>query len=491
MSLLGLPSDILIIVLENLDSLHDLSSVALTCQSLHALVEDFGWAAYLRSHEHPSFSLSCANSTWKPRTRLRYDTLADHAWSTVEFLARPLSPPWQGKLQPSLAINTSRLVVGAGRLIYSYTFSHSEISSAPSVYFEGSCTVSDRRDRGRDITSLAFVSDGGMDRTLIVGFADGAVQRFVIEPYTTKNHSHIKVREQITNDTFPYHGGDLIESISSSGQHALSLSSSGKAVVFDGSDNPSMSDGIHLQSRSWSSYLSMSSSTSYAAFGTSSATPLAIHPLSETGLSPLPSSLLAPSARHAVTHSAKSLAVYGITTAPASAPWGVSEQIIVSGWYDGFVRVHDLRASTHIHDTDTHGPAPLPPVMSLHDPWSTQPIYCVSAGGGSSSYIAAGSARHSVVSFWDFRYPNDGWSVHAPGNDSSPVYSIVLESSRLFGATQSRAFVYDFGPSVTEHTYPSLPRPRYPDEALQLKKNSRGIDYYVTKYKHDRNAEVF
>jgi hypothetical protein len=37
-----------------------------------------------------------------------------------------------------------------------------------------------------------------------------------------------------------------------------------------------------------------------------------------------------------------------------------------------------------------------------------------------------------------------GWSVYAPGNDRSPVYTVILESSRLFGATESRPFVYDF-----------------------------------------------
>jgi len=121
----------------------------------------------------------------------------------------------------------------------------------------------------------------------------------------------------------------------------------------------------------------------------------------------------------------------------------------------------------------------------LCDPWSFEPIYTVSCGGGSSSHIAAGSARHSVVSFWDVRSPKLGWSVHAPGNDPSPVYKIILESSRLFGATESRSFVYDFGPGVTEDTYPRL---QEGIRGLRPKKGSNGVSFYVTKYYHSSGS---
>jgi hypothetical protein len=83
-------------------------------------------------------------------------------------------------------------------------------------------------------------------------------------------------------------------------------------------------------------------------------------------------------------------------------------------------------------------------VLTLANSWSIEPIYSVSSGGGAGSHIAAGSARHSLVSFWDVRSPAGGFSVHAPLNDPSPVYSLILESSRLFGVTQSRPFVLDF-----------------------------------------------
>jgi len=181
-------------------------------------------------------------------------------------------------------------------------------------------------------------------------------------------------------------------------------------------------------------------------------------------------------------------AVYGITRAPPSSPWGSSPQILVSGWYDGPVRCYDLRSSSRFASHPTtpmtqRDPAPLRPMLRLHDPWSYESTYSVSCGGGSGSFIAAGSARHSVVSFWDVRFPAAGWSVHAPHNDRSPVYQVILESSRLFAATESRPFVYDFGPGVTKETYPHLS----PSQANRLRhKKGSSVDYYTTKYHHHR-----
>jgi WD40 repeat protein len=174
-----------------------------------------------------------------------------------------------------------------------------------------------------------------------------------------------------------------------------------------------------------------------------------------------------------------SSAVYGLTQAPLSSPWGSSPQVIASGWFDGRARIYDLRCATRSptpseftslslsslslsNDPASHSSRPkytatgtplLTPVLVMADRWSTEPIYSLSSGGGSGAHLAAGTARHSVVSFWDVRAPKDGWSVHAPGNDRSPVFNVHLESSRLFGVTELRGFTYDF---VSSH----FPDPR-------------------------------
>lgn len=353
---------------------------------------------------------------------------------------------------------------------------------APGIHLEAAFTLNaNHSGRRSDITGITFIPDGGLDRTLYIGFDDGVLER-VFLPSVSK---HRPVMERSSHNTPHFNGGDTIESISSVGTNVLSLSTSGRASFFNTTNSPA-SSFVDLEKRSWSSFLSANSS--YAAFGTSSTTPLVVHSITESALSSTPSAVLYSNAKHVSEN--RSSAVYGITGIPSSGPWGGSDQILVSGWYDGIVRVHDLRSSSRRHDlTSSAGPASLLPVLSLQDVWSFEPIYAVSCGGGSSSHIAAGSARHSVVAFWDVRSPKKGWSVHAPGNDSSPVYSVHLESSRLFGATQSRPFVYDFGPGVTHDTYPRLPvaaAGRY--DGLKRKKGMDDIGYYVTKYRHSRST---
>ncbi|KAF7796261.1 hypothetical protein EIP86_007435 [Pleurotus ostreatoroseus] len=278
----------------------------------------------------------------------------------------------------------------------------------------------------------------------------------------------------------------------------LSLSSSGLSALLPLSASDSNPELIDLGLRSWAGHLSLKSSSGYAAFGTTSRLPLSVHQITPTQFSPRPSALLAPHSGQ----TERSTAVYAIQSAPFAAPWGSSDQIVVSGWYDGVVRVHDLRASTRAPvDPAAHPSAPtsaLVPVLFVSDPWSFEPIYSVACGGGSMAHIAAGSARHSVVSFWDVRAPGKGWSVHAPGNDSSPVYSLIMDGSRVFGANESRGFVFDFGMGACEQSYPPIvpdavpPGRRRRGSAMALNDGMRrtekgGVGVYVTKYTHSKS----
>ena len=412
-----------------------------------------------------------------------YHMETDQNWAQPSFVARPLASKWQGKLQPHMAINKSRLFVAAANTIYTYTFGPSETpGSMPSVQFECAYMTNRVLQASRDITSIQCVPDGGFDRTVYVGYADGSLERVVLPAcklgaqgpiYLEANH-----REQR-----PYHGGDIVESISSRGNHLLSLSSNGRAAFFTHSASDPSPEFLDLNTRSWAAHLS----DRHAVLGASSLTPLMVHSLHESHICHVPSHILTNS-----THDdhPRASAVYGICSAPPSAPWGSSDRIVISGWYDGVVNVHDLRSSRRAHripgvSADAHPPGgALYPVMSMCDPWLCEPVYGVAAGGGGGCHIAAGTARHSVVAFWDVRAASRGWSVHAPGNDSSPVYSVVMESSRLFGATQSRPFVLDFGPGAREDVYPPLSRP--PKEDGLKKRDSSGVGFYVTRYSHSR-----
>lgn len=389
-----------------------------------------------------------------------------------------------GKLQPALAINRSRLLVGAGNTIYSYAFTVSKAGDAPGILFEGAYATSQRLQAHRDITSMAAVEDGGMDRTIYVGFADGALERITLPISEPRRPAQTAYIDPSLREKNYFHGGDIVESVSSDGNYILSLSSGGTVVFMNLSSAEPVPERLELESRGWSTYVCARGSTPYAVFGTSSTYPLSVHDVHSSGLSPNPSAILTSGGDD---ERPKQSAVYGIAGAPPGSPWGHSDQIIVSGWYDGPVRVHDLRSSKRAYSADPCCRAPLLPVLSVFDPWLYEPNYSVSCGGGASSFIAAGTARHSVVALWDVRNPSGGWSVHAPGNDSSPVYSVILESSRLFGATQSRPFILDLGPDIGEGTYPSLNFNHREEVAEGLKKRDKaGIGFYVTRYDHSR-----
>lgn len=268
------------------------------------------------------------------------------------------------------------------------------------------------------------------------------------------------------------HSGDSVVALSSEGGTLLGVSQNGIVIV----SGAGSVEKLDLKTRAWTCHLS----TNHAAFGLTSKTPLIVHTMRPPGISKQPTYVLGPTSRD--THSKS--AVFGVCGAPPFATWG-SDRVLVSGWYNGSVNIHDLRTSTRLPDSSSTSSAPhLLPVLTFVEP-SVDPIYCVATGGGSSNYIAAGLARHGMVAFWDIRgRRSTGWSVYAPGNDSSPVYSMVLESSRVFGVTQARPFVYDFGPGVVEDTHPSFFLSRA--EAGVLKKQGHGPGYYVTTWRHSQ-----
>lgn len=444
-------------------------------------VDDYGWSGYLQANPRPSHSLTNTRASWSPRACAYYDARTDVAWTYPKFIAWPLSDPWNEKLLPALAVNPSRLIVAAGGTIYSYKFTVSPREhESPPVTVEGQCRLSPLSSPRRDITAITFVDDNSLDHTLYIAYQDGSLERAaVIEPSMDRKSPFLLDRHKV--DLPP---GDLVRSLSSSRNCLLSLTASGHATLSLTDPALASSSSIELKIRSWTSHLCLHTPGPYAAFGTSSATPLTVHAISQDGLRAHPTAILQPKKPTAFN------AVYGIAQAPTSSPWGSSPQILVSGWFDGSVRCFDLRSSLRSSDAD-QSCAPLRPVLSLSDPLSDETVYSVSCGGGFSSHIAAGAARHSVVSFWDVRALKKSWSVHAPGNDPSPVYSIKLESSRLFGVTQSRPFVYDFvrtsgthhparslttpmqGPGVTTRTYPGLKM-----------KNGGKPGFYVTTYAH-------
>jgi WD40 repeat protein len=338
-----------------------------------------------------------------------------------------------------LAINSSRLVVAAGVHLSSYEFGADLSRGAPTLTLEGSCALRARTSGACDITSICFVPDGGLDRTLVIGYADGKLERVFLN---SSPHQHgisvDRIQVQLRVEC-------AVASLSSSRGHLLSFSSMGTTALLDLSDlsSPAFTQDIEPDAPGWATHLCLQASTPYAAFGTSSTTAsLVLHSITDSGISPEPMCVLDCASKR----TGRAPAVYDIARAPPSCPWGSSDQLLISGCYDGVVRVHDLRSVARTPSVD--GTQRLSPVLAFRDPWLDEPIYAVSCGGGGASHIAAGGARHNSISFWDVRAPKRGWTVQAAGYGSSPMYDIILESSRLFGADQGRSFVLDFGPDV-------------------------------------------
>ena len=419
---------------------------------------------------NPRFSPSTnhALSLCPPIDQVKYHHLSDIAWHEENFIARPLSSALPGAFRrPVLAISNSRLVVTSRTHVDSYTFHTPQIPThSPQIRREAGLELGSGGATTDVITSIAPAHDQN-GAEFYIGLASGNVARMSVN---TSGSGALHLPTSIE----AIHSGDSVLALSSKRDVLLGVSQNGIATV----SNAGSVETLDLETRAWTCYLS----TNHATFGLTSKTPLITHTIQPSGISQQPTYVLDPASQD--THSKS--AVFGVCGAPPSATWG-SNQVFVSGWYNGSVNIHDLRTSTRLRNSSSPSyPPHLLPVLTFVEP-TVDPIYCVTTGGGSSNYIAAGLARHGMVAFWDIRgRRSTGWSVYAPGNDSSPVYSAVLESSRLFGVTQARPFVYDFGPGVIEDTHPSLFLSRA--ETRALKKQGDGPGYYVTTWRHSQLA---
>ncbi|GAA5988281.1 hypothetical protein JCM10908_002148 [Rhodotorula pacifica] len=199
---------------------------------------------------------------------------------------------------------------------------------------------------------------------------------------------------------------------------------------------------IPFATKPWSVHLSPQ--RTWLAVGHSGTAPLSLFQLDSTG-API-------STPTQVAHTPKSTSVYAMATfSEQCSPFSDPEQMLVAAFYDSTTRVYDLRippsrvASSWDAVSAGHE-RPANEVLRLADPWSDDPCYSVAVGGAQGAYVAVGSARNGAVRLFDIRSPShpQGITAFAPGRDRSPVYSLEMEGSRLWGCTESRGFVLDF-----------------------------------------------
>lgn len=504
MEFIKLSDDILLVLFEFIP-LSSLARLCLTCRRLHMLVNDKGWPTHFKHchNKRTCHSLSSARSTWNPYENLKYDNLTDRAWKECSFIARPLSSAWSKHCVPSVALSNSRLIYGAGRDLHFYAFTRPNTAGqSPGVRFERRLTVGQGGHLDENMSGLAYMPDGS---SLVASFEDGSLMEIFIpdEPFFDHppNYEGAFLNTQLLSTRLLYKAETSISCLSTRDHLCLTLSVGGEANLHNLTSGTASNSVI---GRHRCAHLS-SSSPRYAALGAKDSVPLRIHSISESQLCPVPSLALGcrswgnstnidgiSSSGDLLSRVRRSNdAVLAMSDPPPH--FGSSGQVLVSGWMDGLVRIYDLRSSHRYSpskidrvDGSSITVPTLSPVMSMYDRES-RGIGTITSGGGAGCHVAASSLTDRLISFWDVRSPRDVWSVNAPvTKDPSTVYTLAMESSRLFGATQRRPFVYDFGPGLTTNTYPAVET----DEADGLELQSNGIGYRLRRHRSHNKRDI-
>lgn len=329
--------------------------------------------------------------------------------------------------------DTGRMLVGGGTAISTLKFSHiggppdTEVYLESGRYRRGQPRISQNGWIGRSptdaITGIAPLEGTG---TFVVSHLFGLLQKCTIE--NTHGRPNIRSLSRYS------HPKRIIQAIdaSASGLFASITSQRDSSISLYHHARPWQEPFVwDISSKAWTVKMDQSKSPAWLALGHSSFTPFSIYTLGQDGL---PINVAKPTQ---LLGNKSSTSVYGIATPPPTSPLGGSSNTIVSAWYDGTVRIHDLRRASR------------QPILELVDPLGDAPLYSVACGGGSGCTVAAGTARHSLVRLWDIRFAHkdksSGLSVFGPGKDNSPVYSLFMDHDRIFAATDKRVFMLEFG----------------------------------------------
>ncbi|KAG8888348.1 hypothetical protein FRB98_007922 [Tulasnella sp. 332] len=346
-----------------------------------------------------------------------------------------------------------------------------------------------------DVTGTVLVPNGGKNETVCLSTADGQLVRSTLSFHPQPSSDNRRRGAEKTYDTgvievtevahLPHPIGTSITKLVSSGNTLLTLASKISQAspsvslstdnstsslstretlvsLYTASDSDSQGtiSRITLSGTPTSAHISLRGT--YAAIGTSqkhalqaptidpfggigggdvpqptipTQAPLSIHAITPDGISDVP-------LRNVTTIHAISPTPYALCSPCSSSPVGSSPYLLLSGWFDSHVHLHDLRSSDP------------KPVMSWHDPWLDDAVYSISS---CTSKVVAGMGQHGIVAIFDVRAKKllnsnantagrIGFSVYSPDGDGSPVYTVHAEANRIWGLNRS-LFLLDFGPS--------------------------------------------
>jgi WD40 repeat protein len=415
---------------------------------------------------------------------VRYNHMIQKNMERNLMIARQIGPTWLRPYRPILCLGRDKVVVGRGNDILVHHLQNDNLDrsiirkSVASVVTIRIRTPQNPRALPSALDDLTGLLPVGPTR-YIVTTVGGRIQQVRIN----EGYSSLQP-EAITTALYQSVSEGAIESLSAphgkrSADLFLTASRTGSISLYHTASPWASPSTINVTGRPWSSLLCLEGSHGYAAVGTSGLDCLQLYPIRETGFAnSLAWSQSRPSAL--LGGARKKSAVYDIETSSEEMSYltNNTSAMLLSAWYDGQARIHDLRLSGMgvLSGNEEHLPKRARPVLALADPWSQNSLYsCTFTGRG---WVAAGSSRHGMVHFWDPRmviegrrgflsaqselprsacrggetrdtqdrleWHKGGYSIFTPGRPESPVYSLQGEGARVWGVSDQRAFVVSF-----------------------------------------------
>lgn len=390
----SLPDLILITVFRQL-CLQDLTAVAGTSSRIRLLVLNFNVADKIRDFL-PSYAPRGTDlglflyktirddfTSLSPMLKvLRLDYTQDNRENRRFSIMREAS--WTNKTMPVLKADSDKMVLGSGNELF-FSFRGAD------------WTISRVGNPGiGDISDIALTE---VHNEVIISFVDGRIVRAKLDPDASTNKRYQIMKQFRAESRNAVEAVDYMSSTAS----ILSVYQYGQLIL-----NWS---NVKLDGRPWTTRFIGSGSK--VATGIRSRNPLVIHTADASGLTFHRS--------YAAAENCSS--VFAVES--------ISENLILSGWYDGYTRLHDLRCKS----TQAMG--------TWKDPMEDAAAYSLAVSGNT---IYTGAALNAVVRIFDFRTPHmvNGISLFLDDKLRSPIYALVAENERVFGATERSVLGIDF-----------------------------------------------
>ena len=363
-----------------------------------------GIPLYLSHHQQYHRTISPSVSTRSPLNLVRHNAIITHSLKQRRWHALQVGSTWPQPVIPTLLVTPTSLLLGVGGKLVVHAIEGGAVGRAREYpiakKFSGSRA---------DIIGVVELGDGEFG----IAQFDGTLQKIGLpDAKSTAHYAHPNEANVHTLAASP--NGDLM----------MTTTSTGLASVFKYRSPWSSPDVFPLRRhRAWSSFITPDA----LLLGVTGS--IDVYPYLPTGPLRTPSRVL-----YGPDPPSQS-SPYDMITPPSPSVHHPS--LLLSGWYDSHLRLHDLRRRE---------PGP---VLEMSDPWAwadgSAMYSCAFLG---ENHVAGGGARHGTVALFDLRSTKRGWSCFSPDGRGSPVYKLVGEGGRLWGVTERRAFVLTFDGSA-------------------------------------------